>query len=438
MRSSIIDLDESDVKLFDRRRLEVWENQRWIGNWDASHLFSTDGPRFRLNNSSIGYNSMEEIVPERGWVFESGEEWEVETNALTDEDGWRYGFNVTTSLKSMSPKCSAKHFIRVRLWRRIVVFNPIKYLNGGIVDDEFAGASASAASSTKKNKKNEQKKVESLSQPLHKTYQVWENQRWVVMRGFSDKNLFPTDPAPFTDTYKGWPRVKDPELSEGWQWVSPWRFASDEEDVDEEGWSYAFNWLNKFHGKPGSSDFVRRRRWIRDLVYIPPASEDDDEETKGQPDEENDKVVETNFEIITGSFLQELMTGETDIPENGQEKTDLVQKINQIQKVLVEEEKNLVQQGRKSLSFLDLANRQKQASGVRLTCASVQPFREWLEKWEKSNFTPELEGDAGSDDILHRARALDERITSFLLAREHCLTLEDKMKPGASWDTESC
>lgn len=43
-------------------------------------------------------------------------EWEVDTSADTDQEGWQYGFSWAAT---MGPECSATSFVRRRRWIRV-------------------------------------------------------------------------------------------------------------------------------------------------------------------------------------------------------------------------------------------------------------------------------------------------------------------------------
>lgn len=43
-------------------------------------------------------------------------DWEVDTSADTDQDGWQYGFSWATT---MGPDCTATSFVRRRRWVRV-------------------------------------------------------------------------------------------------------------------------------------------------------------------------------------------------------------------------------------------------------------------------------------------------------------------------------
>lgn len=116
-------------------------------------------------------------------------------------------------------------------------------------------------------------------EPIRRTYELFEHERWVVLAGWSAKvsrvllvfcfasptralaqHLFPTDPQQYTDV-KGVPRAKEVQLSPHWSWTGEWRVEVTEH-TDANGYAYAFNWGDEtvWSSKMGAKDFVRRRK----------------------------------------------------------------------------------------------------------------------------------------------------------------------------------
>nr|XP_061830301.1 tectonin beta-propeller repeat-containing protein 1-like isoform X3 [Nerophis lumbriciformis] len=98
-----------------------------------------------------------------------------------------------------------------------------------------------------------------------RSVQVYENQRWNPVTGYTDKGL-PTDRPMWSDESglrectKGNTHPPSPQ----WSWVSEW--AVDQTvpgGTDKEGWQYAADFPTTFHGHKTMKDFVRRRRWSR-------------------------------------------------------------------------------------------------------------------------------------------------------------------------------
>ncbi|KAJ0408924.1 hypothetical protein P43SY_002803 [Pythium insidiosum] len=70
----------------------------------------------------------------------------------------------------------------------------------------------------------------------------------------------------------------EPQLPVGWRWTSDWAIDKETSNCDADGWIYAFdftmlNFMVKRNGgrnAPKSTDYVRRRRWIRHRTRLPP------------------------------------------------------------------------------------------------------------------------------------------------------------------------
>lgn len=72
-----------------------------------------------------------------------------------------------------------------------------------------------------------------------------------------------------------------------WRWSSDWKISrcknkymkdrpsqivDHDGTYDNEGWQYAIDWGLNFSGTKGMSEFVRRRRWVRNCVSVPDAN----------------------------------------------------------------------------------------------------------------------------------------------------------------------
>ncbi len=164
--------------------------------------------------------------------------------------------------------------------------------------------------------------------PIRRTYEVFENERWVVMAGWGTSHLFPTDPDRYTDTLKGQPKLKEPPLSAHWRWITDWRVEVTEH-TDSQGFEYSFNFaLTTWTNKSGTNSFVRRRKWLRGLQYTPPADHldlapilDGNNGNASNSDKNNNNngftpARESNFQLLTGPLLQELVSEEQELPSN--------------------------------------------------------------------------------------------------------------------------
>ncbi|BBN04917.1 vacuolar protein sorting-associated protein 13A/C [Marchantia polymorpha subsp. ruderalis] len=101
--------------------------------------------------------------------------------------------------------------------------------------------------------------------------EVFENERYQPLSGWGSKwpgHLLPSDPGRYSDrdskgSTEEFPAVK---LPPGWTWISDWH-VDQVAGVDEEGWSYGFDFRNlnwpPTNGSERLFSFVRRRRWVR-------------------------------------------------------------------------------------------------------------------------------------------------------------------------------
>lgn len=115
-----------------------------------------------------------------------------------------------------------------------------------------------------------------ISPHLRRCFDLYENERYTPITGFSSKGLMPSDRYAFSTqdgTSGGWNTVQDAEtelLSAGWHWVGEkWHLdKSTHEDVGEEGWVYAADFKTFVDASCGVGGkamlhFVRRRRITR-------------------------------------------------------------------------------------------------------------------------------------------------------------------------------
>ena len=134
--------------------------------------------------------------------------------------------------------------------------------------------------------------------------EVFENERLQPFRGWGSDwpgHLLPTDRcgrfsardgSPGGDAAAEFRRVARPlPRGGGWRWIEPdWRLDLSHIDVgsvDEEGWSYAFDFATcEWPPPPGSGrarplrDFVRRRRWVRARMRLSPEEEEEEERAR--------------------------------------------------------------------------------------------------------------------------------------------------------------
>eukprot|EP00755_Sulcionema_specki_P015168 Sspe_Gene.58641::Locus_32172_Transcript_1_1_Confidence_1.000_Length_2348::g.58641::m.58641 len=245
----------------------VWENQRWFpfSGW-GNKLLPTDRPAWcneaneEANPSTIPVPSVGGEPAERcRWASE----WEVVTGDNTDVAGWAYSkdFPDWTSWRS-SPNASS--CVRRRQWRRLARVKTVA--------DERATVRQSMR---KAHKQGEPSLARTEGGIVIAMAKVFENQRWNLGSGWSDK-LLETDHTACWTTEDGQPStVKDCILvpavpghtAEECEWVGPWTWKITAA-TDRHGWMYAES-FDKFTGpdsgsrKPGSSAYVRRRLWQR-------------------------------------------------------------------------------------------------------------------------------------------------------------------------------
>lgn len=130
--------------LLKQEQLCIRDRERWMPGlgWSQEYVFYTDGA------SGSGYTLLDgsetvppvEQNPKRGWVWLKNSSWEVETETkVTDPEGWRYAWNVTVPLEKWAPKSSLNSFVRYRIWKRTIIFDPVAYLAGSAQSDEAVG-----------------------------------------------------------------------------------------------------------------------------------------------------------------------------------------------------------------------------------------------------------------------------------------------------------
>ena len=415
----------TDYKLGDRGHVAVRERERYMPllGWDKEYLFWTDGSAW-CDDKGDEKREPKHLRPPRGFVWVEGVDWQVEVKeGLTDADGWRYGWNVTET--KWAPRAELQHVVRFRTWKRECVFDPVAFLGG-----------TEGAPQGEDGRR--------VAYPIHRSIEMWENERWVVFAGFSSNHLLPTDPPRFQSTKEPYGAAeREPQLEKGWAWGSEWKIKLGGYPCDDNGWEYSWNYRPaKWSGKCSSSDFVRRRLWSRDVVFNPPSDLIEDKETL--PAESR-----RNLELITSSVLAEIAAGETQIG-NGSERDSLIATVNDTLKALNVEENLTVtdviflfcfvltpfkaEAASNALQFLAATNK-AQKDRV-LVCAEAPKLQQWLDGWRGRPPMLPLEELKCSDlDIAKRCKELDFRAANFLQAREQLLpVVERALLPGrAQW-----
>lgn len=99
-----------------------------------------------------------------------------------------------------------------------------------------------------------------------RVYSIWENQRFYVFYGWSEKT-FPTERPSWSDPLGLYAIRKDEvKLPSGWRWATEWKVDIDPDRTDLQGWSYAVRFTDDelgYTNKHRFGQFVRRRRWSR-------------------------------------------------------------------------------------------------------------------------------------------------------------------------------
>ena len=114
--------------------------------------------------------------------------------------------------------------------------------------------------------------------PTVKVVEVYENQRYYPLRGWST-SLLPTDRSMWStkDGYRVTPPAETP-LPSGWRWTSEWCIVEDHGGPHivtghrggeaEAGWEYALDFYRKYSSHHDTSDCVRRRCWRRIMKKV--------------------------------------------------------------------------------------------------------------------------------------------------------------------------
>lgn len=98
--------------------------------------------------------------------------------------------------------------------------------------------------------------------------EVFENERWLALKGWSPANLLPTDPPRYQYARGGGSTFPTVHLPAGWEWESQWHTDSGA-GTDEDGWAFGPSFAAlpfpppPGANKPGMADSIRRRRIVR-------------------------------------------------------------------------------------------------------------------------------------------------------------------------------
>lgn len=102
------------------------------------------------------------------------------------------------------------------------------------------------------------------------TFEVYENQRWNPISGYSARGL-PTDRPSWSDVTGTEKRSKEScvLLNTHWLWDTEWYVDYNVPGgTDKEGWQFALDFPCVFHATNNFTDTVRRRRWLRVARYV--------------------------------------------------------------------------------------------------------------------------------------------------------------------------
>ncbi|XP_050436287.1 tectonin beta-propeller repeat-containing protein [Adelges cooleyi] len=112
--------------------------------------------------------------------------------------------------------------------------------------------------------------VHNLTEAIQIKEEVYENERWIPGGNFS-KRLLPTDRYCWSSE-----NGKDEKFKENiklpsflWQWEHEWKLQTtlDDQDLDDDGWTYAIDFYATFYPQKRWNSYVRRRKWFRTRIY---------------------------------------------------------------------------------------------------------------------------------------------------------------------------
>ncbi|XP_076684994.1 tectonin beta-propeller repeat-containing peroxin 23 isoform X3 [Andrena cerasifolii] len=112
--------------------------------------------------------------------------------------------------------------------------------------------------------------VHGLDMPIRIKEEIYENERWLPLEGFSGR-LLPTDRYNFSSqdgtVDRSRDKVKLPSMA--WQWEGDWQIETtlDGQPLDHDGWTYAVDFPATYTTKKQWKSCVRRRKWVRYRRY---------------------------------------------------------------------------------------------------------------------------------------------------------------------------
>ncbi|XP_033340443.1 tectonin beta-propeller repeat-containing peroxin 23 isoform X2 [Megalopta genalis] len=112
--------------------------------------------------------------------------------------------------------------------------------------------------------------VHGLDVPIRIKEEIYENERWLPLEGFSGR-LLPTDRYNFSSqdgtVDRSRDKVKLPSMA--WQWEGDWQIETtlDGQPLDHDGWTYAVDFPATYSTRKQWKSCVRRRKWVRYRRY---------------------------------------------------------------------------------------------------------------------------------------------------------------------------
>jgi len=113
--------------------------------------------------------------------------------------------------------------------------------------------------------------VYGIEVPIRVKESYYENQRWNPLDGFCN-NLLPTDRPRFSSidgTLERSPETIHPPTM-AWTWDDDWHIETlfNGHQLQMGGWTYAVDFPAEYYEKKGFTSCVRRRKWIRNRIYV--------------------------------------------------------------------------------------------------------------------------------------------------------------------------
>uniref|UniRef100_K3X852 Peroxin/Ferlin domain-containing protein n=1 Tax=Globisporangium ultimum (strain ATCC 200006 / CBS 805.95 / DAOM BR144) TaxID=431595 RepID=K3X852_GLOUD len=118
----------------------------------------------------------------------------------------------------------------------------------------------------------------------------------------------------------------EPQLPVNWVWTSSWEIDTESGNCDSDGWTYAFDFTMMNHAlkrnggrkEPRSTDYVRRRRWIRRRQRVArtnalPSTAKPLRRTRTAPSQESEVDDSDDDTGDTGASLQQIEAAATDL-----------------------------------------------------------------------------------------------------------------------------